>query len=108
MFDINRRCYNKPEPGRIWGTIIWREHWGPHKIVAETARSWVLDRQGGMKVPKTGADPSRFACSQLDIDRRAWMEDHRHEIERAVGRLQDYDMLQAVAKLIGYESKSPG
>jgi hypothetical protein len=107
VFDINRRSYAKPEPGHVWGQIIWREHWGPHRIVAETGRSWVLDRPGGLKVPKKGADPSRFAFSQLDIDRRAWIEDNRHSIERAVGRVQDYELLQAVAKLIGYQSKSP-
>ena len=107
VFDINRRSYAKPEQGHIWGQNIWREHWGPRKIVAETGRSWVLDRPDGLKVPKKGADPSRFAFSQLDIDRRAWIEDNRHSIERAVGRVQGYELLQSVAKLIGYQSKSP-
>lgn len=107
VFDINRRVYGQPEPGRAWGNIIWREHWGPHRIVGETTRSWVLDRQGGLKVPKSGADPSRFAFSQLDIDRRAWIEANRHEIKQAVGQIQDYELLKAVARLIEYRSKQP-
>ena len=106
VFDINRRRYTKPEPGRLWGSIIWRDHWGPHKIVSETSRSWVLN--SGTKVPKRGADPSLFAFSEADIDRRAWIEDNAHKIERAVGRVRDFHTLQKVAELIGYTPRATG
>ena len=107
VFDINRRRYTKPADGRIWGSIIWRDHWGPHTIVSETSRSWVLDRPGGMKVPKRGADPSIFAFSESDIDRRAWVEDNRHKIADKVGRINDYETLRKVVELIGYETPNP-
>lgn len=104
VFDINRRVYRERKPGEKYavGAPIWREHWVPRKIVGETVRSWVLV-QGG-RVPKKGADPHLFSFSEADIARRAWVHDNRHLIERAVGRVCDYDTLRSVAALIGYET----
>jgi hypothetical protein len=105
VFDLNRRQYAKAAPGRLYGPIIWRSHWGPHKIVGETSRSWILDQESGLKVPKRGADPAWVAFSEADIDKQAWLNENRHSIVRHLERVSDYDTLRAVAQLIGYKGE---
>lgn len=104
VFDINRRVYRERKPGELYasGGPIWREHWQPRKVVGETSRSWVLER--GTKVPKKGADPSCFAFSEADIDRRAWVNENQHKIARMVERCHDYETLRKVAASVGFET----
>ena len=66
VFDENRREYTQPtaeqrKAGIIYGERIWKGSWRAQYVVAETSRSWIL--QGGDKVPKRGANASRFSIS---------------------------------------------
>jgi hypothetical protein len=109
VFDKNNRVYAPPERGRIWvsGGPIWREHWRPVRIVAETSRSWVLE-SGGTKVPKKGASPSLFAFSQAEVDDQVWVHDNKYRISTEVERLTSPALLRKVAALISYKpSETP-
>ncbi len=101
-FDQNTRFY-KHDDGTVSSGPIWRKHWTKKPVVGETRVSWLL--QYGEKVPKRGADPTRFAFSEADIDRRAWVIEHRHRIARWIDTAQDHDVLQRVADVIGYKAK---
>lgn len=101
VFDVNRRVYASSPSGRLWsGGPIWREHWRREAIVSETRRSWITEMR--TKVPKTGADPARFAFSEREIAVREWVHDHRHQLARAVGLCNDARTLHEIARLLGY------
>lgn len=100
VFDINARTYEIDANGRATGAPIWRAHWREMEIVGETKVSWVTS--WGKKIPKKGG--RGIAFSQDEIDRQAYMKDHRHRIADRVSRLDDYETMRAVAKLVGYES----
>lgn len=102
LFNINRRVYRERKPGEIYasGAPIWREHWVPHLIVGETARSWVLEY--GRKVPKKGADPRCVSFSSEEINRAAYVHENAPKIGDKVRRIADADLLRKVADLIGY------
>ena len=104
LFDINRRKYRERKPGETYsgGGPIWREHWVARKVVGETSRSWVLDWGG--KVPKKGANPHQFAFSEDDINRRAWVEEHKWRIARKLDGCPDFDTLLKVAEVLGIET----
>ena len=114
VFDQNRREYAKPSieeraAGALWGPRIWKGHWRPQEVVAETSRSWVL--RGGEKVPKRDANPLRYAFSELEVDQMCWDHDHRRHIvaaiERGIGAVVTRHALNDIAKIIGYEPKMP-
>jgi len=96
VFNYDIRFY---EPGS--NSPVWRRHWCSHPVVGETSRSWVLST--GKKVPKTGADPARFAFSEAEIDRAEWVHNNVYKIEREVGRTRDYEKLTAIANVLGYK-----
>ncbi len=102
LFDINRRNYRRNENGRAYGSPIWRDHWAKHEITGETARSWITS--WGKKVPKKGGPGIAF--NEADIDREAFVQEHRHRIADQIMRLTDHDTLQKVAALIGYTAPS--
>ena len=100
IFDNNRRVYPKAEKGRLWasGGPIYREHWTTAKIIGETRRSWITDRN--QKVPKKGPHPGvRF--TQHEVDEDAWMNDHRYKVSEAVARCRDVEKLRAIAQAVG-------
>jgi hypothetical protein len=114
-FDINRRVYAKDDKGRTVGGPIWREHWTPREVVGETRVSWLVGFSGdgpgrvSVKVAKkdfaAGGCPQGWATSQEHIDRLAWIVRNRGRLSTAVSRCNDYDALQKVAALVGYEVK---
>jgi hypothetical protein len=106
LFDENRRKYRERKPGELYagGGPIWREHWAPRQIVGETSRSWILNGPRCEKIPKKGVNLSVVAFSEADIDRRAWVNDNKYLIERAVGRINDFELLQRVAAMVGFET----
>jgi len=106
IFDSNHRVYPPREKGGLSSGPIWREHWVKRKIVAETSRSWITD-YWGRKIPKKGADPRVIAFSEEEITRAAWVHDNAHKIARVVGVSNDFEQLQAIAKLIGYQEANP-
>jgi len=103
VFDENRRIYPVTAPGEISGSPIYREHWVKCEIIAETARSWLIDPREGVKVLKRGVDPRRFLFSEKDVDDDVWANDHRYRIERLIHTLSP-EKLRQVAELIGYEA----
>lgn len=105
-YDENRRRYAAAPSGRIWGALIWREHWAPRKIVGETSRSWVLQGFPKTKVPKRGADPRLFAFSERELDERVWIHDNRSGIGFAVSQCYDYATMRKIAELLGYKAPS--
>ena len=98
VFDINYRVYQKDENGRSYGSPIWREHWRKQKILGDTKRSWIT--YGGAKIPKKGG--KGIAFSEEEIDRAAYVYDHKYKIAESVKAIGDFDMLKKIADLIGY------
>ena len=112
VFDENRREYTQPtaeqrKAGIIYGERIWKGSWRAQHVVAETSRSWIL--QGGDKVPKRGANASRFAFSELEVDQWCWDYVHRPAIIRTLYDKQKISVhaIGDIAKMIGYEPRKP-
>lgn len=102
VFDSNLRKYRRNEKGLPYGPPIWKEHWRKLEIVAETNRSWITTC--GRKVPKSGGPGIAF--SEEEIDRQAYIEEHRHKIADRVSYLKDHDTLKRIAELVGYEANN--
>ncbi len=110
VFDINHRVYHKNGERH---RLIWREHWRPRKIVADTRVSWILDDSpwrpaNATRVPKKNASTYHFAFSEDDINERAYVNEHRHRIGDLVRSIDNADLLRQVAALVGYEAKRAG
>lgn len=105
LFDESTRIYTKPDKGRIWGVLVWREHWRPYLVVGETTRSWILKE--GPKVPKNpqGRTAYDVCYSQEEVEDRCWAHDHIYKISDSIRRIQDVATLRRVADIIGYESQ---
>jgi hypothetical protein len=110
QFDQNNRVYREG-----YSAPIWRKHWRKKEVTGETARSWVVGngspRHGGFKLSKADVakgtyDRSLIALSESDIDKAAWVHDNRYKISSAIDRLNDYDILQKVAELVGYKERA--
>lgn len=95
-FDQNKRVYIKGQ-----SAPVWREHWRAMKIVGETPRSWVTDWYG-TKLPKKGPLPRGWCASQEEIDEQEYIEIHKYKIAEAVRRIEDPELLRAVAAVVGY------
>lgn len=110
VFDINRRVYAKDKAGRSVGGPIWREHWVKREVVGETRVSWVIGTPGylhtDMKVPKREALTHLFVeFSEQRLEQRAWAARNQHHIVDAMRRIDDYELLQKLAALIGYKEQ---
>lgn len=107
VFDDNHRVYTKPQKGRAWGKIIWREHWVPRTIIGETRVSFEYATRGGRKregtIPKRGPLPSNIALSQQHIDEYEWVNRHKYRLSRDVERITDPATLRKVAEIIGFD-----
>jgi hypothetical protein len=103
-FDINRRVYDKPlaGTGRIFGTIIYREHFKPLKIIGETRQSWLLEF--GYKAKK-GDDPIKRGgfYTEVEMEDNIWTHDHRHKVRDLLDRASP-TQLREVAEILGYTS----
>ena len=98
VFDINRRRYHADKS--LGQGPIWREHWDKQEIVGETTRSWITNRH--YKIPKKGADKRTFSFSEEEINRAAFVYEHRYKISDAVNRTHDYEKLLRIAEIVGY------
>jgi len=101
IFDINRRVYR--EPRSMSGSPIYREHWRPVRIDAETSRSWVT--QYGEKIPKKG-EHRGVAFTEQEVDDDVWCNSHRSKIADAIYRLEDVATLRAIADLVGFKPEA--
>lgn len=99
VFCDHRRVYRRNALGRPVGAPIWREHWVEIEIVGETTRSWIT--RCGQKIPKKGGQNVVF--SEKELDRKVWVHDHGYKISHAVSKITDYETLQKIAGIIGYE-----
>lgn len=121
VFDENRRVYTKPANGKIYssGPPIWREHWRQMWIIGETNRSWILgwvknsmlqSKSKNMAVDKKGLTAGTARCMiggkgravlryAIDVERAAWVYDHRHTVAERVRAVQDPSALAAIAVL---------
>lgn len=104
-FDENRRRYMKPtEKGRIWGDLIWREHWVEMFVIGETRVSWLVgsspDAREPFKLPKAafkdGGCPRGWALSAEHVDEHVWAYENRRRIQDAVCRCDDPRILRAI------------
>lgn len=106
VFDVDRRIYPKPEPGRIWasGGPIFREHFVPRTIVDETRKSWHLnDRTKIDKRTKQSAKDARGYRKQIynatQVDDLCYVHDRRYELSQLVLRCDNANLLRRVAAL---------
>jgi hypothetical protein len=108
-YDVNRRKYTTPSAaekaaGKIWGDIIWIEHWKEQEIVGETRVSWIVG-PCATKLPKrdflNGETRRGWLRSREDVERAAWVHEHRVEIHDRVRRCRDKKKLPAVAAALG-------
>jgi len=101
QFDINRRVYSKPPPGeRIFGSIIYREHFKPLKIIGETRQSWLLEHR---YKAKKGDDPmirGGFYTAE-EMEDNVWIHDHRHRVRDLLDRAPPAK-IREVAAILGY------
>lgn len=106
VFDINRRIYQKPPPGKIYpeGGPIYREHWVAKKIIGETSRSWLVEPTWRpVKISKRG--PHHGICFSIkDVDDACWKNEHAHKIigSLSANRLTK-DQLLVIADMSGYK-----
>jgi hypothetical protein len=104
LWNENRRVYG---PDR--GSPIWREKWEPHTVVAETSRSWVTNH--GAKIAKNRPADRWLAWSEEDIERRAYIANHRHKIADRIGGIGACDLtveqLSEIARIVGYPVTYP-
>jgi hypothetical protein len=103
-FDVNRRVYPKPEPGRAFssGGPIYREHFMPLKIVGENKVSWVLE--WNVKAPKKDADRiQKRILTAAEVDDDCWANDHRHRIRDLLQHCS-VEHLREVARILGYRT----
>ena len=107
MFDENHREYSAPEPGRLYGRVIWRKHWRRMEVVGETRVSWLVGWPGSSaarrdvaKLPKSafryGKCPRGWAFSESHLDELEWVHEHRHEASERVLSCEDPRVLRAV------------
>lgn len=117
FFDVNRRHYAKPAPGRVWGEMIYRQSWVERHIVGETRTSWLVlphkpskgvtyGPRETIKLAKAafanGGCPQGWALDEAHVDRLTWVHDHRPDLSRLVLECDSYEKLRAVAEAIGY------
>ena len=102
VFDKNHRVYENERAGRkLGGGPIYLEYFVPREIIGETSRSWLLE-------PKWAPDKINkktlvgIYASEREVDEAVWIYENGGRIGTQVGRLQDYDKLQVIAKLVGY------
>lgn len=98
LFDENRRVYRKDKSGNSYGGPIWREHWRKVEIVGETSRSWLTSCH--RKVPKNGSE--RVCFSKQEITNQEWIHEHKYKIARLVERCHDWQVMKAIADLVGF------
>lgn len=99
-FNVNRRKYRKPEPGRQYGTIIYAEHFEPMEIVGENKVSWLM--KYGHKAPKKDPESKGYYTAQGMAD-NIWAHDHRHKLRDLLDRASPTE-LREVAKVLGYNA----
>jgi hypothetical protein len=113
-FEENRRIYPPKEKGRVFSSDspIWREHWVAEKIVGETSRSWLVGfdlraKWSLRKLPKVafkdGRCPRGFALSQEHITKLEWVHNNHYRLSNEVNRCDDPDVLQEIARIVGYK-----
>lgn len=103
-FDVDRRVYDKPGMG---GRTIYAEHFRAEEIVGETKLSWLVGHWK-TKVNKAkltaagrhGWGPTLYYTAE-GRDAQIWLEGHKHEILRMVGRA-DAETIKKIAALVGY------
>ena len=99
-FDINRRRYAKPEPGRIFGDLIYAEHFEPREIIGENKVSWLMPYGG--KANKKDPKKSGYYTAEQMAD-AIWLKEHRHKIRNMIERASA-DQVRAIAEILGYRS----
>lgn len=114
VFDECHRVYppltaEQKAAGKLWsgGPPIYREFWRKEKIVGETSRSWITDRDH--KIPKKGTG-KHFLRTDLELDQRCWLEEHRHKLRNLLdwGPARDNaEAFDALAAAIGYAPRMP-
>lgn len=119
-FDSNRRAYTKPAPGRLYGSIIFSEHFIEKEIVGESKTHWIVATPGTKRTAVTRVADMPFnyhAVKKAIVDDRSdyytddgkaqkiWGHDHRGPLLRKLERLTDVE-LRAVAKSLGWPEAS--
>lgn len=107
-FDVNRRRYTKAAKGRVYGELIYSEHFEAGTVVGESSRSWLVILAKGMghiKVNKvslvsSGAWSGQWFTDQGKAD-NIWANEHRHQIVRCVEQAP-VTVLRAIAQTVGY------
>jgi len=99
IFDGNRRIYIKGQSGPVF-----REHFRPLTIDAETRISWVLS--DGRKINKKTLD----GCypTEESVDDACWIQDHSYRISEEVRRCRSAATLKQIASLVNWTPGSRG
>lgn len=104
-FDINRRAYTKPAPGRMYGDSIYAAHFVPHKIIGNPGRYWIVENGygGTLSVAKKKVDavPATLWFSDAGKADNIWVHDHRHKLRELLNQA-DPERLRAIAAILGY------
>lgn len=107
-FDVNRRKYSPPPPGsgRIWGDLIYREHFHALKIVGETRHSWVLEHNYKAKKSDLAKPhlPGRTFHTEEQMEENVWRNTHRMKIVDWIQTHATTAQLKQIAEIIGYSA----
>lgn len=102
IYDPNLRIYRRDEFGRSYGRPIFIKSWRKTEITGETKLSWVAST--GLKIPKKNP-PKTVFFSWEDVQRAAYVADHRTMIVDRVRDCSDVDILHKIAELVGYTTE---
>lgn len=114
LFDVNRRRYREPEPGRLYpaGGPIYAEHWTEVQVASVAPRGGSVELSNGRRLRRDeggvfcgGSGRIRLAVTRAEVDADIYINTHRHGICDAVRACGDAAILRQIAALVGYEEK---
>lgn len=108
-FDANRRIY-RDRSFSGGGAPIYREHFEPLKIIGETRKSWILERdwkasKKDLKSAESMQYGGRGFFTAQGMEDDIWLHDHLYRVKAKLDQASP-DILRKVAELIGYTAKA--
>ncbi len=105
-----KECYKSFEDAWSEVVIIGQNRVSLFYVLNPKKDQWtVTSIKGASSVLKScffdGRTPSNLARTREDVRRRGWVNINSNRIGEQVQQLTDYDLLQAIAKLINYEER---
>jgi len=110
IFNENRRRYTDPEPGKLYGNIIYREHWEESQVVGQTRDSWLVGASKIKVSKKTGEHKRHPWCKKIvfslaAVDDDVWEKKHAVGVSRMLRECHDVSKIRQIAAILGYNAE---